>query len=173
MIDAAAPPALAPAPDLRELASHREALLRFARRRVYDPALAEDAVHDVFEAVLNGRASFAGRSALRTWLVGILKNKIVDVVRERAGDESLHADDAADSDAAFRCRQPQPDEVAEQRERLARTLARIEALPQSLRDAITRRVLHEQSTQHICAALGISEENLFVRVHRARKLLLS
>ena len=35
------------------------------------------------------------------------------------------------------------------------------------------RVLEEQSTQDVCATLGISEENLFVRLHRARKQLLS
>jgi DNA-directed RNA polymerase specialized sigma24 family protein len=42
-----------------------------------------------------------------------------------------------------------------------------------LRDAIRLRVLHDQSTEQVCQALQISEENLFVRLHRARKQLLS
>ena len=42
-----------------EVFAHRDYLVRFARRKLHDPALAEDVVHDVFEAVLRGRASFA------------------------------------------------------------------------------------------------------------------
>jgi RNA polymerase sigma-70 factor (ECF subfamily) len=71
------------------------------------------------------------------------------------------------------CPQPQPDEVAEQRELLARALARIDALPPGLRDAMRLRVLEEKSTEDVCKTLGISEDNLFVRMHRARKQLLS
>ena len=61
-----------------DMIGHRDYLVRFARRKLQDPALAEDAVHDVFEAVISGRASFAGRAALRSWLTAILKNKIID-----------------------------------------------------------------------------------------------
>ncbi|HOY36765.1 MAG TPA: sigma factor-like helix-turn-helix DNA-binding protein, partial [Piscinibacter sp.] len=71
------------------------------------------------------------------------------------------------------CPQPRPDEVAEQRERLAQTLARIEALPAGLRDAMQQRVLQDGDTAQVCASLAISEENLFVRLHRARKQLLA
>ena len=70
-----------------------------------------------------------------------------------------------------RCRGPS--EVAEQRELLARALAAIDALPAGLRDAIRLRVIEERSAESACRELGISEENLFVRVHRARKRLLS
>jgi RNA polymerase sigma-70 factor (ECF subfamily) len=42
-----------------------------------------------------------------------------------------------------------------------------------LRDAIRLRVIEERSAESACRELGISEENLFVRVHRARKRLLS
>src|SRR6476469_7978954 len=64
---------------LPELVSHRPYLLRFALRKLRDHALAEDAVHDVLEAVLSGRAVFGGRAQLRSWLTAVLKNKIVDV----------------------------------------------------------------------------------------------
>ena len=159
-----------------EMVSHREALVRFAQRRLLDPALAEDLVHDVFEAVISGRAAFAGRSALRSWLTAILKHKIVDLVRQRAGlhslDQSL-GDDEEGGAFDIECPQPRPDEVAEQRERLAQTLARIEALPAGLRDAMQQRVLQDGDTAQVCASLAISEENLFVRLHRARKQLLA
>ena len=88
--------------------------------------------------------------------------------------DSLDDIDAEGSPAhAIECPQPQPDEVAEQRQLLALALARIEALPAGLRDAMRLRVLEEQSTEAVCASLGISEDNLFVRMHRARKHLLS
>ena len=163
-----------------ELATHRSALIRFAQRKLHDPMLAEDVVHDVFEAVISGRASFAGRSALRSWLTAILKHKIVDLIRQRAGLDSLDAgfddDDGGEGHPALQaleCPGARPDEIAEQREWLAHTLARIEALPAGLRDVMTLRVLHDQSTEDVCRTLAISEDNLFVRLHRARKQLLS
>lgn len=170
--------AAAPLPvavDWAEMVSHRDALVRFAQRRLLDPVLAEDVVHDVFEAVMSGRAAFAGRSALRSWLTAILKHKIVDLVRQRAPLHSLdHGagdDDESDACSDIECPQPRPDEVAEQRERLAQTLSRIASLPAGLRDAVQLRLLQDRDTDEVCAALAISEDNLFVRLHRARRQL--
>lgn len=154
-----------------ELSSHRAYLVRFAQRRLRDTAQAEDAVHDVFEAVLSGRASFGGRSALRSWLTAILKHKIVDTMRRDDRYESLD-DDATDHDPTP-CPLPLPEEQVAQRLLLARTLHRIGALPAGLRDAMQLRVLEDQTTAEVCSALGISEDNLFVRLHRARTQLLS
>jgi RNA polymerase sigma-70 factor (ECF subfamily) len=157
-----------------DLAPHREALVAFARRRLMDPALAEDLVHDVFEAVASGRAVFGGRSALRSWLTAILKHKIVDLVRERSGHDSLDAADDDDGEGyALECPQPRPEEVAEQRQRLAQTLERIGKLPDNLRRVVELRLLHDQSTEAVCEALDITEQNLFVRLHRARRALAS
>src|SRR5258706_8269930 len=86
---AAFQPNFAPSVSWAEMVSHRGYLVRFAQRRLRDPLLAEDAVHDVFEAVLSGRAVFAGRAALRSWLTAVLKHKIVDSVRRNAGTDSL------------------------------------------------------------------------------------
>ncbi|HEX6017382.1 MAG TPA: sigma-70 family RNA polymerase sigma factor [Burkholderiaceae bacterium] len=155
-----------------ELAVHRAFLVRYARRRLHDPALAEDLVHDVFEVVMSGRASFGGRSALRSWLVAILRHKIADLARERAGHDSLDTCDG-DDERALPCPWPRPDEVAEQRERLSNALARIAALPAGLRDAMQLRILREHTSGAVCALLGISEQNLFVRLHRARRQLLA
>jgi RNA polymerase sigma-70 factor (ECF subfamily) len=156
-----------------EMVGHRSYLLRFAQRRLRDPALAEDAVHDVFEAVLSGRAEFGGRAALRSWLTAVLKHKIVDQLRRHATFESLDDESAEHGGHDVACPRPQPDELAEQRLLLARTLAKIDALPAGLRDTLRLRVLEEQSTESVCRTLGISEDNLFVRMHRARKQLLS
>ncbi len=171
---AATLPAFTPTVSWTEMVSHRSYLVRFAQRKLRDPLMAEDAVHDVFEAVLSGRAVFAGRAALRSWLTAVLKNKIVDSVRRNVGLDSLEVVDGEDSPAhSLECPRPRPDEIAEQQQLLAIVLGRIEALPPGLRDVMRLRVLEEQSTADVCRELGISEDNLFVRLHRARKQLLS
>ena len=163
-----------------DLLPHRAHLVQFARRKLMDPSLAEDLVHDVFEAVVSGRAAFAGRSALRSWLVGILKHKVVDLVRQRSGHDSLEGTGSAggeDDDIGvgigieIESPLPGPQDLAEHRQRLRQTLARIQALPASLRRVVEMRLLHERSSGDICQALQISEQNLFVRLHRARRAL--
>ena len=103
----------------------------------------------------------------------MLKNKIVDVLRRTSHHEALDDESADGAGHVVACGQPRPDEIAEQRQELARVLAGIDRLPPTLRDALRMRVVEDRSTESVCAELGISEENLFVRVHRARKQLLS
>ena len=178
------PALLAPLPEVAapgwaELAPHRPRLVQFARRRLLDPSLAEDLVHDVFEAVITGRARFGGKSSLSTWLVGVLKHKIVDLVRQRSGHISLDQGDDDDEDtggglgAELVCSQPGPAEVAEQRQLLRRALQRIGELPVNLKRVVELRVLQDDSTEDVCRELNISEQNLFVRLHRARGALLN
>lgn len=157
-------------PTWNELLAHRAYLVRFAMNRLHDATLAEDVVHDVYEALLAGRAQFGGRSALRTWLTGVLKHKIVDQLRRQRRTDSL--DDGDDELLQLTCAQPGPDEIAEQRERLRHTLRRIDALPEGLRAVVQLRVLDEQSSPQVCRKLRISPDNLFVRLHRARKQLM-
>ncbi len=160
-----------------DLVPHRDFLVRFAQRRALDPNLAEDLVHDVFEAVVTGRAQFGGRSALRSWLAAILKHKIADLGRAYRGHDSLDDDGDGDDDFSalshLECPQPRPDEWAEQRQQLHLVLQRLGELPIGLRQALELRVLHDRSTQEVCDTLAISEDNLFVRLHRARKRLLA
>src|SRR5438046_2842360 len=132
---------------IAELVSHRSYLVRFALRKLRDAALAEDAVHDVIEAVLSGRARFGGRAALRSWLTAVLKNKIVDTLRRSSPHETLDDDDGNEGAAhGIACLQPRPDEIAEQRQELARALAGIDRLPKTLRDAMRLRVVEDRST---------------------------
>lgn len=168
-------PAQALNPAWGDLSEHRDYLLRFARRRLHDAALAEDVVHDVFEAVLRARAGFDGRSALRSWLVGILKHKLVDLIRDRARYSALDDEDDHAAGPSLQSSAAGPEHLAEQRERLALVMARIEQLPEGLRDVIEWRVLNDEPTEAVCVCerLGISQDNLFVRLHRARKRLVN
>jgi RNA polymerase sigma-70 factor, ECF subfamily len=171
------PNAAAPAPAVpwSEMSGHRAYLVRFARRKLLDPSLAEDLVHDVFEAVASGRARFDARSSLRTWLTAILKHKIVDLVRERSRQSSLDAllDDETPAPPWACCEQPGPHEQAEQRQRLMQTMRRIEALPPPLRRVVEMYVLFDQTSAEVCRSLAITEQNLWVRLHRARRQLVA
>ena len=155
-----------------DMVAHRDYMVRFAQRKLQDPALAEDAVHDVFEAVISGRALFGGRAALRSWLTAILKNKIVDVIRQRARYDSMDASPDDEEAPQIECTGARPDEIAEHRELLGQTLQRIAALPKGLRDVMQFRVLQDESSQAVCRRLCITEAALFVRLHRARKQLM-
>jgi RNA polymerase sigma-70 factor (ECF subfamily) len=71
----------------------RSYLLRYAMIQLRDPALAEDVVQETLLAALNDRSGFAGKSPYKTWLIGILKHKIVDMIRKKARDQSVFADE--------------------------------------------------------------------------------
>jgi RNA polymerase sigma-70 factor (ECF subfamily) len=155
-----------------DLVVHREYLVRFAKSKLQTPALAEDIVHDVFEAVMSGKASFSGKSALRSWLTGILKHKIIDTIRLRARYDSLDAEDGDDRASEMVCGQAGPEGQVQNREALRHVLKRIEGLPAALRDVMQFRVLQDESCEDVCERLQITESSLFVRLHRARKQLL-
>jgi RNA polymerase sigma-70 factor, ECF subfamily len=161
------------------LGSHREHLLRYARRQLRDAALAEDMVHDVLAAVIAGQATFGERSSLRTWLIGILKHKIVDGVRRRRSECSLDAllegDDAAPPPSAWSALSDHadPSVIAEQRQALRHAQSCLDTLPAALRRTFELHVVLGHSGAEVCAAMDITESNLWVRVHRVRKELLA
>ena len=73
--EGSASPRLNPA---RWVDDHGDSLYRYALTRVRTPETAEDLVQDTLLAAVRSQARFAGRSSERSWLVGILKHKIVD-----------------------------------------------------------------------------------------------
>ncbi|MBN9429976.1 MAG: sigma-70 family RNA polymerase sigma factor [Burkholderiales bacterium] len=180
MIASALFPAPFMLPSPSELIAHRSAMLRFARRKIRDEDLAEDAVQDALVAALANRTSFQGQSALRTWLIGILNHKIQDTFRRESryvsaadtagGDES--GDDSLDR--LVRIQVTTSDDPAHQvaNARLREALrVEIDALPPTLRDVFVMQVLEGLETAEVCRRLKITEANCWVRLHRARKRL--
>ena len=85
------------------LIAERPMLVKFARLHLSE-ALAEDAAQDAIISALQSATSFTGKSSLRTWLVGILKHKIIDLIRKEKKYVHAGADetgDASDFDALF------------------------------------------------------------------------
>ncbi|MHC4945232.1 MAG: RNA polymerase sigma factor, partial [Planctomycetota bacterium] len=68
---------------------HGDALYRFAITRLKDPEAAEEIVQETFLAALKAKDSFKGRSSERTWLIGILKNKVIDHFRKMSRERPV------------------------------------------------------------------------------------
>ena len=73
----------------RWVEEHGDYLFKFALVRLRDTARAEDMVQETFLAVLKGGQSFAGRSAEKSWLTGILKHKLLDHYRKASRETSF------------------------------------------------------------------------------------
>jgi len=68
---------------------HGECVYRYALVHVRKPEMAEDLVQETFLAAVRGYEKFGARSSERSWLVGILKNKIVDHFRKLGRETSF------------------------------------------------------------------------------------
>jgi RNA polymerase sigma-70 factor (ECF subfamily) len=162
------------------LERYGDALYRFALARLRRSHEAEEAVQDTLLAALRTRDQFQGRSDPRTWLIGILKRKIVDRLRSSAR-QATEADPAEldawfDSTGHWR-KSPRDwgDPVAwVERSDFWRVLRRcIDGLPPQMAAAFTLRTLDENDTKEVCQELAISPSNLWVLLHRARLRLVS
>ena len=71
------------------VSQHGDYLFRFAMVKLRDEPSAEDAVQETLLAALQANKSFCGDSSERTWLVGILKHKIVDLIRKKVREPTL------------------------------------------------------------------------------------
>jgi RNA polymerase sigma factor (sigma-70 family) len=68
---------------------HGDVLYRFALARLRNSATAEDLVQETLLAAFKAKDRFEGRASVRSWLVGILKNKIIDFFRKRSRETSF------------------------------------------------------------------------------------
>ena len=160
-------------------------LYRFALSRVKDSAIAEDLVQETFLAALKSRTNFEGRSSAKTWLIGILKHKIVDHIRKRvrepASDKVEALSDAFASDPTESCFKDDggwlnhpakwdvnPMKIYEQKEFMDILYFCLADLPERQAEAFMMRELDGSSTEEICKALNISATNSWVTLYRAR-----
>lgn len=170
-----------PAAFAAQIESHRPALLRAARMKLRDPADAEDVVQDAMIAAWNGRAGFRGQSALRTWLVGILNHKIVDLIRDKQRRPAVSWDEIAEfagDGEGIGAAGPEhgaiSDGVAvayERRQLCRQVLGELEAHSPKAARIFVLRELEGEDTRAICRRLQVSSANCYVLLHRARQFL--
>lgn len=160
----------------------RPMLKRFAHQRLRNDAWADDAVSETVVAALTKPSAFARRAMLQSWLVGILKNKIVDQIRRHTREcqvdvfdnecqEDAMTEPANDGGGAGQASHNDPQECLHQRQFLAQVDTYIKTLPP--REARAFMLYHwiGEEIVDICNELDVSTCNLHVILYRARSHL--
>jgi len=167
---------------------HGDYLYRYALMRVRDAAVAEDLLQETLLAAVGGYETHAGRSSERTWLVGIMKHKVIDHFRHVARNSlfQLSAGSADEIDCfeesgpwrghwreehapnSWALDAAQCFESGEFWEIFDRCLSQ---LPQQMSIAFTLREIDGLSSTQICEILNITPNNLWVLLHRSRSKL--
>lgn len=166
---------------------HGDYLFHYALSRVRDASLAEDFVQETLLAGLRGMDRYQGRSTERTWLAGILRNKVLDHFRT-AGREKNFTDLEFFSDEEERAFENQeypdhwnaahaPSEWTDagsslDREEFWKVFHQCSGkLPDRIGRVFLLREVDRISSDEICTTLQISPNNLWVMLHRARLAL--
>jgi RNA polymerase sigma-70 factor (TIGR02943 family) len=165
-----------------QVAALRPYLLKFARLQLRNETWAEDAVSETMLAALSRPQGFEQRSQLKTWMVGILKHKIIDALRHHSREVCSSTgsdDDAADplDDMAFKAdghyaEKPadwgNPEQDLNSRQFFAVLEACTDKLPAVQGRLFLMREWLELSSEDICKELSLTPTNLYVQLHRAR-----
>jgi len=162
---------------------HGDALYRYALLRVREPATAEDLVQETLLAALRGQSRFAGESSERTWLIAILKNKIIDHFRRHAHEAPLPESEDPDAlvDALFEKSNghwlnfsngwQNPDTALENSrfwQVFADCMKGLPARQARQAQAFALNELEGLPTDELCKAMGVTSSNIWVLLHRAR-----
>lgn len=164
----------------------RNQMLRFATIQLRDATIAEDAVQEALMAAHEAKDRFEGRAQLKTWVFAILRNKILDVFRERKRRpvESLTQEDGSDDEieALFDERghwtkDGQPSDWGQPETSFSNDQfwVVLEICLNNMKETIARVFMMREflglDTAEICSELEISESNCWVTLHRARSRL--
>ncbi|MEX0275589.1 MAG: sigma-70 family RNA polymerase sigma factor [Flavobacteriaceae bacterium] len=164
--------------------SYADYLYNYTMTRVNDREIAKDLVQETFLAGLKSAKNFKGDASERTWLVAILKRKIIDHYRKinsKKGRAEVHMDYAPQTDAEGDWLEQQvADPIstlksdAFENEELGMAIQEcISQLPPKQGKVFTLKTIKGMSTEDICNELNINPSNLWVMIHRARTSLMA
>jgi len=166
-----------------ELVSLRRDMLKFARLQLRDDASAEDAVQEALAAALSGQKQFNNRAQLKTWVFAILKNKIIDIIRERIRSPGIAVtveeipEDAYDdlfNEGGFWQENTRPSSWGDPESSFSSQQfwqvfeICLTRLPENTARVFMMREMLGFETEEICKELAISPTNCWVVLHRAR-----
>ena len=168
------------------LQDHGDALYSFAMMRLHDAAASEDVLQETLIAGIQGLERFKQGASVRTWLISIMKNKIVDLLRKRGREQPLQDwdeqtldNDGFDEQFAADGHWKQapkdwtePMSMLESSEVKQQLLDCISGLPEKLRTLIVLKEIDGFETQELIPMLNISSaSNLWVMLSRGRDRL--
>ncbi|MBT8303246.1 MAG: sigma-70 family RNA polymerase sigma factor [Bacteroidia bacterium] len=166
----------------RWIDKYSDYLFNYTITRVNDREMAQDLVQDTFFAGLKSMKNFKGEASERTWLVSILKRKIIDHYRRinskkgKAEVRISYNSDAESEGDWLEERVADPfDKTAEDNlENSELGLAIhdcIDKLPEKQATVFKMKTLLGYETEAICNELNITPSNLWVIIHRARTMM--
>jgi RNA polymerase sigma-70 factor (ECF subfamily) len=174
----------APPVSIPDLDTHRRALYKFAMMQLRNETHAEDCVQEALAAAIQSAERFSGNSSVRTWLIGILKHKILDHFRRASREEAMApADDEVcldDFDVLYkedghRVEPPaawaNPEHALTQTEFFEVLERCMQGLPKNTARVFELREVMGLGIEEICAELRITSTNCSVMIYRARMSL--
>lgn len=166
------------------LTNLRRHMVHFAELQLRDQAAAEDAVQEALAAALSSQDRFAGRAALKTWVFAILKNKIVDHLRQRQRfidvvRPTQEPGDETEFDVLFDRKSHwhpearpsawgEPETVFAQQQFWVVFEACLTRLPENTARVFMMREFLGLETPEICQELALTASHCHVILHRAR-----
>lgn len=162
---------------------HGDYLYRYALVRVHDAEIAEDLLQETLLAGVGSSQSHAGRSSERTWLVGIMKHKVIDHFRRAARNPQFRFTPESDEEwfeesgpwrghwRVDRAPVKWPIQSVENREFWTIFEHCLSQLPRQMSIAFTLREIDGLTSNEICEILNVTPNNLWVLLHRGRTKL--
>jgi RNA polymerase sigma-70 factor (ECF subfamily) len=163
--------------------AYADYLFNYAVVRVSDEEIAKDLIQETFIAGLKSAKNFKGEASERTWLIAILKRKIIDHYRKinskkGKAEVRMQYNTSSDTDGDWLEEQvADPSSLKEndtlENEELGLAIQScIDQLPKKQRQVFTMKTVRGLSTEDICKELKINPSNLWVMIHRARTALI-
>jgi RNA polymerase sigma-70 factor (ECF subfamily) len=147
-------------------ARHHVRVYRFVLRLVRNEATAEDLISEVFLDVWRQAATFEGRSAVSTWMLGIARFKALSALR-RKGEEALDDEKAE----AIVDHGDDPEIALAKKDKGAVLRQCLTKLSAEHREIVDLVYYHEKSVEEVAAIVGIPEATVKTRMFYARKKL--
>ncbi len=164
----------------RWVQEHGDVMFRYAYVRLKSHAVAEDIVQETFLAAMKAKERYQGRSSERSWLMGILRHKLIDYLRKAAREVKLEdvEPEGFEDTLMFKevgvphWRPPKwhfnPRKVFEQKEFWDVFSDCLTKLDKRMNLAFTMKELEGMSTEEVCQELGVEPTYLWVILYRAR-----
>ncbi len=156
----------------RVFVAHYDAVYRFVLRLVHDAAEAKDLTQETFTRAYAALPQFRGEATLKTWLMRIAENIVLDrfrqLSRRHEGDAKWIDDEDVQELPAQTLDQAQ---AAEQRQSGACVQRCVDTLADDYRQAVVLHDMVGMTNGEIARMLGVSLATVKIRVHRGRRRL--
>lgn len=145
---------------------HKGGLYRYLLRQCRDAAAAAEMLQDIWMNIIRTRSSYEATARFSTYLYRLAHNRLIDHYRKSAHVVNLSFDDRqiAESTVVYH---EQPEVRYERKQRAARLLALVDALPEAQREAFVLQHEGGMSVEEIATATGVTRETAKSRLRYA------